>query len=391
MTTIGRRLLAALLVTAAVVAGAQMTTTAPAQAAVQVGNDISWPQCSRAQGGYANPMPSSRTGFVIVGTTDGLPFTVNPCLKQQARWIRNSFRPFHAYSMAAYPTSAQLAKYGNSGRFTGNDLLTKLRNVGYAEAAHSINALRSVGLRPPRIWIDIEIRKTQPWPVATDNATRAARNRAVVEGMLSAYRAVGIPAGFYSNADGWEKITDGWQRPDIPFWMTVGTRGKATALTKCGKPGLGGGPVHLVQWWDNQPMDWDVACPGHAFSAPRVALSWPTRSSARSIVGRTNIVLTAGPSRRQTWQLTVVDACTGRVAWRSGAGVSADKILARWPGRLANGSVAPAGVYRLVLRTGNRTPPDGPSYTVLHQISQAGGGGDTCRSTAGQAFVPGPR
>ncbi len=387
MTTTGRRLLAVLLSAAAALAGVQLTVAAPAQAADQVGNDISWPQCTKAQGGYANPMPSTRTGFVIVGTTRGLPFTVNPCLTEQARWIRNAFRPFHAYSMAAYPTSAQLKKYGNSGRFKGSDLLTRLRNVGYAEAAHSVNALKSVGLRPPRIWIDIEARNKQPWPLAAGDATRAARNRAVIEGMLSAYRSVGMPVGFYSNASSWAQITNGWQRPDVPFWATVGTRGKAKALAQCGKPGLNGGPVHLVQWWDTQPMDWNVACTGYAFASPGVGLSWPARSSARSTVGRTNITLTAGPNRRQTWQLTVVDACTSKVVWRSGVGLTADKIVARWPGRLSNGSVAPAGVYRLVLRAGNRTPPNGPSYAPLHQISKTDGTGGTCRSSTRRVFA----
>ncbi len=382
----GRRALAALLTSTAVLAGIVAGPTAPAQAAAQIGNDISWPQCSRAQGGYANPMPSTRTGFVVVGTTRGLPFTVNPCLAEQARWIRNAFRPFYAYSMAAYPTKAQLDRYGRTGRFPTSDLLGRLRNVGYAEAAHSINTLKRVGLRPPMIWIDIEARSPQPWPKATGNPTAAARNRAVVEGMLAAYKAVGIPAGFYSNSAGWSEIMNGWQRPDVPFWATVGTRGRAKAAAVCGKPGLNGGPVHLVQWWDSQPMDWDIACAGHALRTPRITLSWPTRSSARSTHGRTDLVLTAGPSRRQTWQLTVQDACTGSVVWRSPVEVSADRIVARWKGRRSNGSLAATGVYSLVLKTGNHTPPTGPVYAPLHQIADSAGRGGTCRTTARRQF-----
>jgi len=357
-----------------------------AHAADQVGNDISWPQCTVDQGGYSNPMPATGTGFVVVGTTRGLPFTLNPCLADQARWIRNAFRPFHAYSMAAYPTQAQLDRYGAVGRFPSTTPVGKLRNVGYAEAAHSINALKAVGLRPPRIWIDIEARSAQPWPAAAGNPVAAERNRAVIEGMLAAYAAVGVPVGFYSNASGWSAIMNGWQRSDIPFWETVGPRGRTMAAAKCGLPGLNGGPVHLVQWWDTQPMDWDIACAGHAFAAPKVTLSWPTRSSARSTLGGTDVVLTAGPSRRQVWQLTVRDACTGSVVWRSATSVTADKIVARWNGRRTNGSVAPVGVYKLVLQTGNRTPPTGPIYAPLHQISDTAGRGGTCRTTPTRTF-----
>lgn len=382
---IGRRLLAVLVLLAGTL-GVPLAGASTAQAATPVGNDISWPQCSVAQGGYGNPMPASSTRFVVVGTTRGLPFTVNPCLTEQARWIRDAFRPFHAYAMAAYPTTAQLDRYGASGRFSTATLLGRLRNVGYAEAAHSINTLRAVGLRPPRIWIDIEARSKQPWPAAAGNATAAARNRAVIEGMLAAYKAVGIPAGFYSNASGWSEITNGWQRPDIPFWATVGSRGQGAATAQCGRPGLNGGPVHLVQWWDTQPMDWDVACPGHAPAAPRLTLSWPTRSSARSTYGRTDVVLTAGPSRRQTYQLTVRDACTGSLVWRSPAGVTADKIVARWKGLRSNGSLAPTGVYKLVLQTGSHTPPTGPVYAPLHQVSDAAGRGGTCRKSATRGF-----
>ncbi len=382
---VGRRLLAAATLLAGTLA-VPMAGAPSAQAAQQVGNDISWPQCSLAQGGYANPMPATRTGFVVIGTTRGLPFTANPCLADQARWIRNSFRPFHAYSMAAYPTQAQYNRYGVKGPFAKSTVLNRMRNVGYAEAAHSINTLKRVGLRPARIWIDIETRTKQPWPSAPGNATATARNRAIIEGMLAAYKAVGIPAGFYSNASGWSAITNGWQRPDIPFWATVGTRGKAAATAQCGKKGLNGGPVHLVQWWDSQPMDWDVACAGHAVRSPRITLSWPARSSARSTYGRTDVILTAGPSRRQVWQLTVRDACTNAVVWRGPTAVTADKIVARWKGRRSNGSLAPTGVYKLILQTGNNTPPTGPVYAPLHQISDANGRGGTCRTTVRRGF-----
>jgi hypothetical protein len=372
--------LATLTILAVTLAGLTTLSASPAQAAGQVGNDISWPQCPQPQG-YGNPMPSTRTGFVVLGLTRGLPFTVNPCLTEQARWIRNGFRPFHAYTIPAYPSTAQVNRYGGTGPFDPSTFIGKLRNVGYAQGAHSINSLKGIGLRPPRVWLDVEARSRQPWPAAAGNATTTARNRAVIEGMLAAFRRAQIPTGFYSNASGWRAITDGWQRPDIPFWETVGPRGRATAAARCTAPSLGGGPVHMVQWWDTQPMDWDVTCAGHTFSAPKVTLSWPARSSARSRMGTpgVGVTITAGPSRRQVWTLTVRNACAGAFV-KQVSGLTADRIVARWDGRRRDGSPAPAGLYRVVLRTGNRTPPNGPAWSTLHDIRTATGAAAGCRT-----------
>lgn len=375
-----RRPLAVLVGAALTTAAGVLPTASPASAATQVGNDISWPQCRVDQGGYGNPMPAANTGFVVLGLTNGLAFTRNPCLTEQAHWVRDNYRPFHAYTFATYPTRAQITRYGTSGPFASTTHTGKLRNVGYAQAAYAVNTLKGIGLLPPRIWIDVEKRAAQPWPVGQGNPTIATYNRALLEGMLAAFAKTKIPAGFYSNADGWTVITDNWQRPGVPFWGTVGTRGQAAAEQGCGKPGLNGGATHLMQWWVNQPqpVDWDVACAGHALAAPKVTLSWPALSQTRSRYGSTSAVISAGPSRRQTWQLTVTDACTGRRVTQVG-GVTADKIVATWRGRRADGTRVPPGSYRLTLRTGTRTPPDGPVYAPLHQILTSSGKAVACR------------
>ncbi len=368
-------------VTAGLLGTGLVAVAAPASAATQIGNDISWPQCA-PPAGYGNPMPATNVGFVVLGLTAGVAFTTNPCVSDQARWIRDHARPFHAYTMAAYPTSAQLTQYGASGPFATDSLVGRLRNVGYAEAIYSLTTLRGIGMRPPRIWIDVEKRVGQPWPEAAGNATAAGGNRAVIEGMLSAYRRAGIPAGIYSNADGWTTITDDWQRPDLPFWATVGTRGRTAAANRCLSRGLNGGPVHLAQWWTTSPdVDWNITCPGYALPSPAATLSWPAASPAHSRLGSTSAVVSAGPSRRQTWQLSVRDACTG--AWVAGtSGITSDKIVARWNGSRGNGSPAGPGLYRVTLRTGTRTPPTGPAFSALHEVhidgvAKVGG----CRTT----------
>src|SRR5262245_54970588 len=73
--------------------------TAPtARAAVMFGNDISWPQCP-------STFPDTSTQFVVIGLTNGLPFTENPCVAGQAGWAADHAKPTHAYTMAAFPTS----------------------------------------------------------------------------------------------------------------------------------------------------------------------------------------------------------------------------------------------------------------------------------------------
>jgi putative cell wall-binding protein len=171
----------------------------------------------------------------------------------------------------------------------------------------------------------------------------------------------------------------------------VGTRGRTAAENRCLTTGLNGGPVHLAQWWTTSPaVDWNVACPGHALAAPSVALSWPAAWPAYSPLGGTSATMVGGPSRRQTWQLSVRDACTG--AWvGSTGGVTSDRIVARWNGRRSNGSAAPAGVYRITLRTGTRTPPTGPAYAALHEVfadgSARAGGCRTTRTSGGTLYA----
>ncbi|WP_254678865.1 hypothetical protein [Arthrobacter sp. 24S4-2] len=78
---------------------------APARA-VDYGHDVSWPQCP---GGL--PMPPEDTEFVVVGLTNGLAFTENPCLDGQFQWVLDRGVRAQAYAMATYPTTAQYDTY----------------------------------------------------------------------------------------------------------------------------------------------------------------------------------------------------------------------------------------------------------------------------------------
>src|SRR6476646_11328602 len=64
-----------------------------AQAAVLLGNDVSWPQCPTSVGGYGAPMPPESTQFVVVFFFNGPASTENPCLANQVTWFRDRAKP----------------------------------------------------------------------------------------------------------------------------------------------------------------------------------------------------------------------------------------------------------------------------------------------------------
>ena len=90
------------------VLGLAPLTSPASRAATLSGHDVSWPQCPIAVGGYGLPMPPTSTQFVVVGLTKGLPFTENPCLASQVQWVQDHGKPTQAYTMAGFPTAAQL-------------------------------------------------------------------------------------------------------------------------------------------------------------------------------------------------------------------------------------------------------------------------------------------
>ena len=262
-----RRLLVLL---TAVLAAAGLGLVSPARAATTYGNDVSWPQCSVAEGGYGLPMPPSDAAFVVIGLTKGLPFTQNPCLASQIAWAQANGVPAQAYTMAAYPTNSQYRNQGATGPWLASTTAGRFANVGYAQARYAVDRLAAAGWRPPVVWVDVEPRPAQPWPTGTD--LRTARNRWVVTGLLRGLSDAGYPYGLYSYANGWSEITGTWRLPGVPVWATAGRRGSTAAQQMCAGPSFSGGPVHLAQWYDDT-RDYDLTCPAYVF-APTFA-PWP--------------------------------------------------------------------------------------------------------------------
>jgi hypothetical protein len=266
------------LLLAALLFGLLVPLTKPAAAAAPLfGHDISWPQCSVADGGFGLPMPPSSTQFVIVGLTKGLPFTENPCLASQRAWVQSRSKPSHAYTIPAYPTAAQLTKYKAAGPWKTTTQASQLSNVGYAQANFALASLKKVGWTPPVVWIDVEPRSAQPWPSST--TTERHRNRYVIEGMMRGFRDAGIAYGLYSYTNGWKEITGSWRLPGVPVWATAGRLDYPDeALDRCTQASFSGGRVYISQWYDDT-RDYDRTCEPYAFTALRMPPSSLTNST----------------------------------------------------------------------------------------------------------------
>ena len=265
MSGSARRHLVAAVALAALLLGLAPATAPPAVAAPLFGNDVSWPQCPVSQGGFGLPMPPTSAEFVIVGLTRGLPFTENPCLASQVQWARTNGVPTHAYTIPAFPTSAQLTAYGSAGPWTPTTRAGRLSNAGYAEARFALATLAEVGLDPPVVWVDVEPRPAQPWPSATTSQRR--ENRYVIDGVLRGLRDAGVAYGLYSYQAGWDSITGSWRLPGVPVWATAGRLDYPDeALDRCRQPSFSGGRVYLSQWYDDT-RDYDRTCEPYTFSA----------------------------------------------------------------------------------------------------------------------------
>lgn len=230
------------------------------------GYDVSWPQCSVADGGYGLPMPPADADFMIIGLTDGLAFTENPCLASQEEFARTHGIPAHGYAMATFPTAGQLTTYGSAGPFDSATRAGQLRNVGYAEATFALESLDDIGWYPPTIWIDVEPRAAQPWPTGT--ATAEAENRMVIEGLMRGLHDANLSYGLYSYTYGWTEITGGWSLPGVPVWATAGRLDyPEEARDRCTQPSFSGGEVHIAQWTDGT-RDYNLTCGTYQFSPP---------------------------------------------------------------------------------------------------------------------------
>jgi hypothetical protein len=213
----------------------------------RTGYDISYPQC---------PANFPRDGaFGIVGVTNGLAYSVNPCLAAEYQWA--SARPmapaFYMNTANPGPISSHWGKPGplacpDRNAFTNDCAYNYGWNAALEAFAAAQNATSAAAARA--WWLDDET--VNSW-----NGTIEA-NQWAIKGYID-YLLTKVPSiGLYSTASQWQAITGGYSRPDLPNWI-AGTSTKS-ASSYCGTAGFSGGPVRLAQY-RAKGFDADYACP----------------------------------------------------------------------------------------------------------------------------------
>ena len=257
-----RAVLAAILAALTAVSATPMPEpeTARVRKGPVVGADISWPNCPeglgiRSRPTLGKPLPRDSARFVIIGLTNGPAFHPNPCLASHVEYARERRMWASAYAVETYPTKKQLKEYGDAGPRSPDSKLDRLFNTGYAQAKLNVAEMKAAGLDSPGIWVDVEpVTPPAPW------TKRPRLNKAVVDGVLRAYRDAGLSVGFYSVASLWRQIM-GDTRYGLPEWRSAGPTNRRRALAMCTSGQFQGGPAVIGQWWDDH-RDYNVLCPG---------------------------------------------------------------------------------------------------------------------------------
>jgi hypothetical protein len=356
-------------------------TVLPAAAAApappgSTGYDISWPQCPSS-------FPAGGA-FGIVGVTNGLAFSANPCLRNEYTWA--SGRPYAAglYMNTGNPETASSNWPGRAGvgpRTCSTANLSDPSNVDCAynygwnaatDALKVTTANVGTAARTSPWWLDVELGNS--W-----NGTPAA-NSSTVQGYIDYVRSQATSTvGIYSTGYQWGQITAGYTVPSSPSnpappdWL-AGASSVSQAASMCDPANsFSGGPVQLVQY-PNSGFDGNYVCgsgpppqPDYSFSA--------TPSSQTVIPG-------AGTS--YSVNITRAGGFTGAVTLSSSVQPSTNTIGVSFSNpnpttantstmSVTTGSTTPTGSYTLTINgTASGTPTHTTTVTLTVQAAQAG-------------------
>jgi hypothetical protein len=238
-------------------AAAQAPRLSAKTAAVQTGNDISWPQCGKM-------LPKGQL-FGIVGVNDGLANNTNPCLSTELAWANTSAgtttQPKTAlYVSTANPGNLSVADWPTSGTnaygsCTGNDDQACAYQYGWNMAQADVLNRGVPNGTSYKWWLDVETGNS--WE------TNTANNTADLEGMTSYLQSTGSGVGVYSTSYQWHKITGTVNSSSnlfaLPNWLP-GARSLSGAQSNCKlSPLTPGGQVVVTQYVSSQ-TDYDYAC-----------------------------------------------------------------------------------------------------------------------------------
>ncbi|HEX3541199.1 MAG TPA: hypothetical protein VHT75_12255 [Acidimicrobiales bacterium] len=222
------------------------TTTTPTTTHTPGGYDISWPQCGTSY--PTNP------AFGIVGASNGLAYSDNPCLASEYAWAAMAARAPAFYVNTADPGS-QSTHWTTPGPKSCGGSSTDLGcayNYGWNAVAHALAyaAAQTAGATSDAWWLDIETANT--WSTVT------AVNNADIGGMVDYFHSRSLTVGVYSTSYQWGQITGGASLA-VPDWV-AGASSVSQASSWCTPSySFTGGAVRLVQY-PSGSFDGNVAC-----------------------------------------------------------------------------------------------------------------------------------
>ncbi len=269
LTTVGAGLLA---VVCLVLTTAPAAAAKPSHGGTPTGYDISYPQCG---GSY----PTSVT-FGVVGVTDGIVLSANPCAAGELAWAEaaqnhapafyaNTGDPGPAYS-SHWPKGqgAPEACDGSNSSACSYDYGWDAAQNAFADA---VAAEQTDGSATPATaaaaapwWLDVETGNS--WQTLESaygaTATSDANDQAALHGEITFLAGQGVrTVGVYSSGYQWTSITGGTGSSfaTSPAWL-AGFRSSSAAQSGCGAASFTGGRVALTQY-PSSGFDADYACP----------------------------------------------------------------------------------------------------------------------------------
>lgn len=243
----------------------------PSQSKDLVGNDVSWPQCTKT-------LPTGQA-FAIVGVNGGLANNSNPCFLAQLNWAGSSTGATTQPKVALYVNTANPGHEGSwwpssntypeksgtvvktpYGDCTGDVDRACSYIYGYAKAYDDANYRDVPKTNSYFWWLDVETGNS--WQVNDPNAP--ALNRATLEGMVNYFKS--IPAtgvGIYSTGSQWRTIAgsvpSGSSLDGLDSWL-AGAKTLLGAKSNCSLAGLTPTSQVKVTQYVSAGVDYDYSC-----------------------------------------------------------------------------------------------------------------------------------
>ena len=203
-----------------------------------IGNDISWPNC--------NSRLTTGSKFGIVGVTDGLGYSTNPCLAKEA----TNYSSLSLYVNTGWYSSSSHINTTSPQVCVAGDNNCLAYNYGYNAGLYAYSAASSQGIHSSTWWLDVETANT--W------SNNAVQNQNSLQGEHDALIANGVTTvGAYSTTAQWDSVTGTWLN-NWPSWGATTWKTANQAKTYCTGHQFTGGKTWLIQF--SGKTDQDYAC-----------------------------------------------------------------------------------------------------------------------------------